>query len=156
MELSLENTQALALDADAKLLVFQCSQEYGIHIAYAREVVGLQVVDPVPMMPHFMEGVMNLRGKIVPVMNLRKKLNMPEVEPTQETCIVVVDLQGEQMGIIVDYLIGVQSLNDYVTEDSPDLGSQGSNNFIQGVAKSGRRVILILDAFRLIEVKEED
>lgn len=96
----------IALDGTAKLLTFSCGgQEYGLHVELAREVVGLQDIDPIPMTPNFIEGVMNLRGKIVAVMNLRTKLEMPPMESTSETCIVVVDLEGEQTGIIVDYLL---------------------------------------------------
>jgi len=152
-----EDRHEVALEDTEKLLTFSCGgQEYGLHVEHAREVVGLQEIDPIPMTPGFIEGVMNLRGKIVAVMNLRNKLAMPVVESTNETCIVVVDLDGEQTGIIVDFLVGVVPLESINLEESPDLGDQVQQNFVQGIAKLEKRVILILDAVKLLAFEEDE
>lgn len=146
MEMSPQERDLHAIGEEAKLLTFQCgAQEYGIPIDDAREVVGILDIDPVPMTPAYVKGVMNLRGKIVPVVSLRAKLDMEQVENTAETCVVVVDLDGEQTGVIVDFLIGVISIEPSQLEDSPDLGSHVHNDYISGIAKLEKRVILILD-----------
>ncbi len=141
---------------ETKLLTFQCgAQEYGIPIEDAREVVGILEIDPVPMTPAFVKGVMNLRGKIVPVVSLRAKLDMEQIENTAETCVVVVDLDGEQTGVIVDFLIGVLSIDPTQLEDSPDLGSHVHNDYISAIAKLEKRVILILDLRILLAFSAE-
>lgn len=129
-----------------KLLTFQLGdQEYGIQILEAREVVGLMQIDPVPQTPAFMKGVINLRGKIIPVIDLRTKFDMVEVESTKETCIVVVDIDGKFTGIIVDMLIGVLTIEKSEFESTPELGDHIRTDFITGMVKLENRVVIVLD-----------
>ncbi len=133
--------------SEGKMLTFMLgTQEYGIKILEAREVVGLMPIDPVPHTPSFMKGVINLRGKIIPVIDLRSKFNMPPMEQsTTETCIIVVDVQGALTGVIVDALIGVTRVEREQFEDTPQLGTNIRTEFISGMAKLESRVVIVLD-----------
>ncbi|MBF0353340.1 MAG: purine-binding chemotaxis protein CheW [SAR324 cluster bacterium] len=129
-----------------KLLTFQLgNQEYGIQILQAREVVGLMRIDPVPQTPSFMKGVINLRGKIIPVIDLRSKFGMPQIEPGKENCIVVVDMQGKLTGVIVDLLVGVLTVEPDDFEHTPELGSNIHAEFITGMVKLESRIVIVLN-----------
>lgn len=139
-------------NTEGKLLTFQLGdQHYGVRIDQAREVVGLMNVDSVPQTPPFLLGVMNLRGKIVPVMSLRRKLGMPDVEITGETCTVVATLNGEETGIVVDFLVGVVTVEPEQFQDDVDLGPHIDTSFIYGMAKMPDRVIAILELHALLD-----
>ncbi|MBF0101334.1 MAG: purine-binding chemotaxis protein CheW [Desulfobacterales bacterium] len=138
--------EELFSQSGGKLLTFQLGrQEYGIQILEAREVVGLLRIDPVPKTPHFMKGVINLRGKIIPVIDLRAKFGMAEVESTKETCIVVADIQGRLTGIIVDFLVGVLTIEPDEFEETPELGQYIRTDFMIGMAKLDNRVVIVLN-----------
>lgn len=138
-----------------KLLTFQLGkQEYGIQILEAREVVGLMQIDPVPQTPEFMKGVVNLRGKIIPIIDLRSKFGMPEIEPTKENCIVVVDIQGHLTGVIVDFLAGVLTIEEEEFEETPQLGANIRTEFIIGMAKLENRVVIVLDMENILSNDE--
>ncbi|MCP4756282.1 MAG: purine-binding chemotaxis protein CheW [Proteobacteria bacterium] len=138
-----------------KLLTFQLGeQEYGIQILEAREVVGLMQIDPVPQTPDFMKGVINLRGKIIPVIDLRTKFGMEEMEPTKETCIVVVDIDGKLTGIVVDLLVGVLTIEKSEFEDTPELGANIRTDFITGMVKLENRVVIVLDIKNILSNDE--
>ncbi len=146
-----EITEELKNEEGMKILVFLCGeQEYALPIELAREVVGMMPIDKFPQTPDYMEGMMNLRGKIVPVMNLRTKLGVEQCEETLENCVVVVNLNGEQTGVIVDFLVGVSVIDQNDLEESPDLGDHIHNNYVKSIAKVGKRVILIIDALSLL------
>lgn len=141
--------------AEEKLLTFLIGkQEYGIHILEAREVVGSMHVDPVPRTPDFMKGVINLRGKIIPVIDLRTKFNMPEGELSKENCIVVVDLNGTLTGMKVDFLVGVLTVEKGEFEDTPQLGSNIETEYISGIAKLDKRVVIVLDMANILSNDE--
>ena len=138
-----------------KVLTFQLGQqEYGIEILQAREVVGLMHTDPIPRTPEWMKGVINLRGKIIPVIDLRAKFEMEPTEPTNESCIVVVDIDGKMTGVSVDFLSGVVTLEEEQFEDSPELGNNINAEFISGIAKLGDRVVIVLDMGRILSNEE--
>lgn len=111
-------------------------------------------IDPVPRTPDFMEGVINLRGKIIPVIDLRAKFEMKETEHTKETCIVVVDVIGKMTGVIVDFLSGVVTIEKEDFEDSPELGSNIKTDLIIGMAKLEKRVIIVLDMGKILSNRE--
>ena len=149
---SLEN---LFNKSGGKLLTFLLGkQEYGIQILEAREVVGMMNIDPVPQTPAFMKGIINLRGKIIPVIDLRKKFHMAEGEQTGETCIVVVDIQGKLTGVIVDFLCGVVTIEEKDFEESPELGSNIRTDFIVGMAKLETRGIIVLNMTNILSNEE--
>ncbi len=138
-----------------KLLTFMLGkQEYGIQILEAREVVGMMHIDPVPQTPDFMKGVINLRGKIIPVIDLRSKFQMEKVDYTGDTCIVVVDIKGKMTGVVVDFLSGVVTTEKDDFEDSPELGANIQTEIIIGMAKLETRVIIVLDMGKILSNEE--
>ncbi len=147
--------EVLFSKSGGKLLTFLLGkQEYGIQILEAREVVGMMHIDPVPKTPDFMKGVINLRGKIIPVIDLRAKFQMEETKHTKDTCTVVVDIQGKMTGVIVDFLSGVVTIEKNDFEESPDLGSNIRTDFIIGMAKLETRVIIVLDMGKILSNEE--
>ncbi len=140
---------------DAKLLTFLLGdQEYGIHILEAREVVGQMHVDPVPRTPAFMKGVINLRGKIIPVIDLRTKFDMAPSKPTKEHCVVVVELDGQLTGMAVDFLVGVVTVESCQFEQSLRLGAHICTEYISGIAKLDKRVVIVLDMIAILSNEE--
>lgn len=123
-------------------------EEYGLEILKVREIIGIMAVTPVPRAPEHIRGVINLRGKIIPVINLRNKFGMPSIEDTEETCIIVVDVTSEgqsvDMGILVD---SVSEVLDILSEDiapPPSFGSEVDTDFILGMAKAEGAVKILL------------
>ncbi|MGA0259845.1 MAG: chemotaxis protein CheW [bacterium] len=132
-------------NSEGKLLTFLLgNQEYGIKILEAREVVGMMHIDPVPHTSDFMKGVINLRGKIIPVIDLRTKFKMPQAAPTNETCIIVVDFGNAFTGIIVDFLIGVTRIEEVSFEETPQMSANIRAEFISGMAKLEDRVVVVV------------
>lgn len=141
------NRQSMDL---SKYLTFQLDgQEYGISILKIKEINGLIEVTSVPRTPDFVKGVINLRGKVIPVIDLRLKFGMEEIEPTDRTCIIVVELPSEdgtfQMGLIVDSVSEVLNINQTDIEDAPAFDQSVDVNFIMGMAKIDGGVKILLD-----------
>ena len=131
---------------DGKYLTFFLGEEeYGLEILKVREIIGMMKVTAVPRMPEYMKGVINLRGKVIPVIDLRLKFHLPEAERTSETCIIVVDVHGNQMGTIVDRVSEVQDIHGEEIEDSPNVGAAVDTSFILGMGKSKGNVEILLD-----------
>ena len=142
-----------------KYLTFILGQEeFGIRVIKVREIMGLQEVTSVPQTPAFLKGVINLRGKVIPVVDLRLKFGLPAAEYTQRTCIIVVEVQGENgaimVGLIVDAVSEVLNLSGSEIEDTPDFGSKLSAPFILGMAKTKGKVKILLDIDRVVNVQE--
>ena len=110
-------------------------------------------IDPVPHTSDFMKGVINLRGKIIPVIDLRTKFKMPEVSPTNETCIIVVDFGNAFTGIIVDFLIGVTRIEEVSFEETPQMSANIRAEFISGMAKLEDRVVIVLELKNVLSAK---
>lgn len=137
-------------ETDQKLLTFSLGSEgYGISILKVKEIIGMMDITPVPKTPEFIKGVINLRGKIIPVMDLRTKFGMPEQEYNERTCIIVaeVDLKGVQklLGVVVDMVSEVVTISDDQIEPPPEYGSSIEHNSILGIGKIKDRVVIILD-----------
>jgi purine-binding chemotaxis protein CheW len=127
---------------------------YGIPILKVREIIRLLEITPIPRMPDYVRGVINLRGRIVPVIDLRMKLGLPNPVTTNRTCIVVVHVTigtlSKLMGLIVDALEEVYQINAEDIEPSPDFGKGVSNGHIQNLAKAKGQVKALLDIDRII------
>lgn len=136
------------------LTVLLGEKEYGFPILQAREVVGMQNIDPVPRTPDFMKGVINLRGKIVPVIDLRTKFGLEPRDTNKDTCIVVVDLNGDLTGVIVDQLLGVTTVEEKEYEAAPKLGSHIEADFVAGMVKLEDRVIIVLAIENVLDNRE--
>jgi purine-binding chemotaxis protein CheW len=139
-----------ATQISGKHLIFQLgAEEFAINVMNVKEIMKMQAITIVPQTPSFVQGVINLRGKIVPVINLRRKFGIEDREDTDLTCIVVVRMQvegGEQpIGIVVDGVVEVLTFNHDDIEDTPDFGLDGVMPYVRGMAKVKGRVKIVLD-----------
>ena len=142
-----------------KYLAFHLgSEEFGIQVLKVREIIGVQDITAVPRTPTYLKGVINLRGKVIPVVDLRMKFDLAEMEYTQRTCIIVVQIQGEagqmMMGIVVD---GVSEVLNFVAgdiEDTPDFGQGVTTPYILGMAKGKGKVKILLDIDQVLTTQE--
>jgi purine-binding chemotaxis protein CheW len=156
------NDPAPAAQADAragKYLTFQlANEEFGIRVLKVREIMGLQEITAVPQTPPHIKGVINLRGKVVPVIDLRLKFGLPAAEYTPRTCIIVTQVQGESatvlMGIVVDGVSDVLSLTAPEIEDTPDFGGEVAGQYLLGMAKVKGKVKILLDIDRVLSAQE--
>ncbi|MBC7229587.1 MAG: chemotaxis protein CheW [Actinobacteria bacterium] len=147
-----QEKEAVGLD---KYLTFTLGdEEYGLEILKVREIIGLMEITQVPRMPEFVRGVINLRGKIIPVIDLRLKFGMPASDDTRETCIIVVDLEGVNMGVVVDRVSEVLDLVSEDIEETPEFGAAVDTAFIMGMGKAGERVIMLLDIGKVLTGEE--
>jgi purine-binding chemotaxis protein CheW len=140
----------------SKYLTFTLGKEsYGVEVLKIREIIRLQDITQVPQMPPHIKGVINLRGKIIPVMDLRIKFNLAEALTTESTCIIVVNLeiqrQSALMGLIVDGVEEVMQISASDIEESPHFGSAISLNHILGMAKIKGSVKTLLDINQVID-----
>jgi purine-binding chemotaxis protein CheW len=123
---------------------------YGLEILKVREIIGLMDITAVPRTPPHVKGVINLRGKVIPVIDLRLKFSMPEGKRTEETCIIVVDVGSLEIGILVDKVSEVLDIAGPDIEDAPSFGTEVSTEFILGMGKANGRVIILLDIARVL------
>ncbi|MBU1707847.1 chemotaxis protein CheW [bacterium] len=136
------------------LTFFLGEEEYGLEILKVREIIGIMDVTAVPHMPDYMKGVINLRGKVIPVIDLRSKFCLPSTEHTSETCIIVVDVHGDLMGIIVDRVSEVQEIRGDAIEDAPNVGAGTDTSFILGMGKIDGNVKILLDIDKVLSDAE--
>jgi len=137
---------APARERAGKYLTFSLAdEEYGLEILKVREIIGVMDITAVPGTPQFVKGVINLRGKVVPVLDLRLKFNLPEKQRTEETCIIVVSVGTVETGIIVDKVSEVMNIAGEDIEDTPSFGANVETDFILGMGKAGGRVTILLD-----------
>ncbi|MEK6560390.1 MAG: chemotaxis protein CheW [Nitrospirota bacterium] len=140
---------------EGKYLTFILNnEEYGLEILKVREIIGVMDITPVPQTPPFIKGIINLRGKVIPVVDLRLKFVMPEIEYTKETCIIVVDISNRLMGIIVDTVSEVLDIAAKDIEPTPSLGSDIKTDFILGMGKIKGKVKILLDIDRVLTLNE--
>jgi purine-binding chemotaxis protein CheW len=143
-----------------KYLVFQLAQEeFAIGVLSVREIIRTQDITKVPHTPPHMKGVINLRGKVIPVMDLRTKLGFPETEYDQRTCVIIVEILTEArtslyMGLIVDGVAEVLSLAQADIQDVPDFGSASRSPYLLGVAKTKGKIRILLDINQVLASHE--
>lgn len=136
------------------LTFFLAGEEYGLEILKVQEIIGMMGVTPVPRTPKFIRGVINLRGKVIPIIELRTKFEMDTVDYTDETCIIVVQTHGLQMGIVVDKVSEVMDIPASDIEDSPSFGDEVRTDYILGIGKSEDRVKILLDIDKVLSSQE--
>ncbi len=142
---------------EGKYLTFVLgSEEYGIEIIKVREIIGIMDITNVPQTPDYMKGVINLRGKVIPVIDLRLKFSMVEEKYTQETCVIVVEVNNTHIGIIVDSVSEVQNINGSEIEEPPSLGQGIDTNFIIGMGKVKEKIIILLDIEKVLTSEDLD
>lgn len=153
-------SKAKAMDASGpaqKLLSFGLGkEEYGLDILAVREIIGLIDITPLPRTPDYVKGVINLRGKIIPVIELRTRFGMPSVTYTEETCIIVVDVptDGESesrlMGVVVDTVREVLDVPKSAIEPPPEFGCNIPMDYITGIGKVKDKVVVMLDTTKVM------
>jgi len=137
-----------------KYLTFNLAgEEYGLEILTVREIIGIMDITRVPQTADFMQGVINLRGKIIPVIDLRAKFGLPRTAYNDQTCIIVVDV-GIPMGIIVDTVQEVHDIQDADIEPPPELGTGVDTSFILGMGKVDNSVKILLDIRNVLTADE--
>jgi purine-binding chemotaxis protein CheW len=144
---------------EGKYLTFTLAgEEYGIGILKVKEIIGLMSVTSVPQAPDFVKGVINLRGKVIPITDLRLKFGLPEGEATDKTCIIVVEVGHDQcrvqMGIMVDSVSEVLNVKAGEIQDTPSFGSAVETDFSLGMAKVEGGVKILLDIDRVFSEGE--
>lgn len=142
-----------------KYLTFSIGDEhYGIPIGTVKEIIGMMHITSVPKTPRFIKGVINLRGKIIPIMDLRLKFGLSEREYTERTCIIVVDIHGNtgsrNVGVIVDTVSEVLSISQDDIEKTPQNDIQNEGNFIDGMGKMKDKVIMLIEINKILNSEE--
>lgn len=155
-----EETSATKTEERAgKYLIFHLGrEEFGIRVVKVREIMGVQEITAVPGTPPCVKGVINLRGKVIPVVDLRLKFSLPEVEYTQRTCIIVAQVQTDtrsmQIGAVVDGVVEVLNLLASDIEDTPDFGQEVATSYVLGMAKVKGQVKILLDIDQVLMSQE--
>lgn len=147
------------VDRDGKYLTFTLSAEdYGIGILKIKEIIGLLPITSVPQTPEFVKGVINLRGKVIPVIDLRLRFKMGASDYTERTCIIVVEIEGESgtvmIGIVVDAVSEVLNIKGEDIEETPTFGVGLNTDYILGMAKMGGGVKILLDIDRVLSAQD--
>lgn len=142
-------------DIEGKYLTFSLAkEEYGIGILKVKEIIGMMPITTVPRTPSFIKGVINLRGKVIPVIDLRLKFEMEEIAYTERTCIIVVEIRGQQssilIGIVVDAVAEVMNIKGTDIEDAPQFGGNLDTGYILGMAKMSGGVKILLDIDKVL------
>ena len=146
-------------DLEGKYLTFVLDkEEYGTGILKIKEIIGMLPVTTVPRTPEFVKGVINLRGKVIPVIDLRLRFGMIAAEYSERTCIIVVEIEKQSctvmIGIVVDSVSEVLSIKAEEIEDVPAFGVNLNTDYISGIAKIGESVKILLDIDRVLSADE--
>ena len=150
-----ENSSPQEELAGKYLTFFLAGQEFGVEITKVREILRVLDITPVPQTAHFLLGVINLRGKVIPVIDLRLRLGHPSREPDERTCIVVVEVKGREgqnilISMMVDQVNEVLQIAPEEVEPAPPFGTEVDTNYILGMAKTTQGVKILLDVDRII------
>ena len=151
-----EQTQKMLTDKEGKYLTFALSaEEYGLEILKVREIIGLMNITAVPQTPAYVKGVINLRGQVIPVVDIRTLFGMETKEITEETCIIVVEVLRENRkfntGVVVDQVSEVLDIKGEQIEEAPQLGSSVNTDFILGMGKVNDTVKILLDIDKVLD-----
>lgn len=140
-----------------KFLTFAIGQEvYGIEIRCVTEIIGIQPITCVPEVPDYVKGIINLRGKIIPVIDVRLKFRKEPIPYDDRTCIVVIDIDSMSVGLIVDHVAEVLNIADESIVPPPDSKTGFHNRYIKGIGKVGTDVKLLLDCDKLLSDEETE
>ena len=137
------------------LTFYLASEEYGVEILKVHEIIGMLPITRVPRTPQFVRGVINLRGKVIPIIDLRERFGMAQ-DGADETCIIVVQVHGIQLGVVVDKVSEVLNIADGDIEPTPSFGVDVNTEYLLGLAKGDGRVRLLLDIDRVLTATEAD
>ena len=146
-------------DKEGKYLTFTlAAEDYGLEILKVREIIGMMDITAVPQTPEYVKGVINLRGRVIPVIDLRLKFGLEEAEYGERTCIIVVEVQSQvgsvQMGVVVDSVSEVLNINGEEIEPPPSFGARLKTQYILGIAKAKGTIKILLDIDRVLTGEE--
>lgn len=149
---AIENTMEMEEDTQkGKFLTFSLGKEsYGIEIKYVIEIIGIQPITEIPELPEYIKGVINLRGKIIPVMDVRLRFKKEPKEYNDRTCVIVIDIKDISIGLIVDSVSEVLTIPEQDIVESPKMNKGFNNRYIKGIGKVGNDVKLLLDCEKLL------
>ena len=156
---TVDQAVTVMVDREGKYLTFNlANEEYGIGILKIKEIIGMMPITGVPRTPEYVKGVINLRGKVIPVLDLRLRFGLEEVEYTERTCIIVVEVEGitgqVEIGIVVDSVSEVLNIKGEDIEDTPTFGTRLDTTFILGMAKMEGGVKILLDIDKVLAARE--
>lgn len=138
-----------------RFLTFILDREtYGIEIRFVTEIIGIQVITEIPELPDYVKGIINLRGKIIPVMDVRLRFRKEQVEYNDRTCIIVIDINSISIGLIVDSVAEVITIADQDVVEPPKMSKDSGNRYIKNIGKAGNDVKLLLDCEKLLSEDE--
>ncbi len=142
--------------AEKQLVVFRLGNEYyGVDILVVEGIIKMQDITKVPHAPQFVEGLTNLRGQVLPVLDLRKRFEMANMEDTDETRIITVQIGDIQAGMIVDAVSEVMSVDDEAIEKVSNMVTTKASEFIEGIAKVDNRLVILVDLSKVLSAEEE-
>ena len=152
----IENTMELEEDTQkGRFLIFSLGREsYGIEIKYVTEIIGIQEITEIPELPDYVKGIINLRGKIIPVMDVRLRFKKEPREYNDRTCVIVVDIKDVSIGLIVDSVSEVLTIPDQGIVEPPRINKQSNNRYVKNIGKVGNDVKLLLDCEKLLTEDE--
>lgn len=130
------------------------NQLFGVPIADVVQIIGIQEITPIPDSPKFAKGVINLRGNIIPVIDVRLRLNKPECEYGEHTCIIVTKIEENFIGFIVDSVDEVTTIDDEQISPPPKLSKDRTNDYLIGIGKLGAKVVLLIDTGKILNNEE--
>jgi purine-binding chemotaxis protein CheW len=159
LERTMDQAVRSMADREGKYLTFKLAgEEYGIGILKVKEIIGMMPITTVPRTPDYVKGVINLRGKVIPVIDLRLKFGMQEMGYSERTCIIVVEIRGQNgailIGIVVDAVSEVLNIRSSEIEETPNFGASLETQYILGMAKMNGGVKILLDIDKVLSTEE--
>jgi len=156
---AMDQTVKVMTDKEGKYLTFTlANEEYGIGILKIKEIIGMMPITSVPRTPEFVKGVINLRGKVIPIMDLRLRFKMEAIDYTDRTCIIVVEIGSQagtvQIGAVVDSVSEVLNVGGDDIEETPSFGTKLDTEYILGMAKMEGGVKILLDIDKVLNDEE--
>ncbi len=138
-----------------KYMIFSiCDGEFGVSISYIQEIIKIMPVTPIPDMPDYMKGLIELRGEVIPVTDLRIKLGLNETDCTDQTCIIIIKIKSTVIGMIVDSVKGVLNIRVGDIEDAPEFGAGINPEYILGMAMNNGKIKILIDIYRIFGLEE--
>ncbi|WHH60393.1 chemotaxis protein CheW [Petroclostridium sp. X23] len=156
MSETIENMEEMEEDTQkGRFLIFSLGKEsYGIEIKYVTEIIGIQAITEIPELPEYVKGIINLRGKIIPVMDIRLRFKKESREYNDRTCVIVIDIKDVSIGLIVDSVAEVLSIPEQDIVEPPQINKGFNNRYIKSIGKIGNDVKLLLDCAKLLTEDE--
>ena len=142
---------------DNQVVVFRLgTEDFGVSISSVESIIKMQAITKMPHAPAFVEGVTNLRGKVLPVMDLRTRFGLPPQEKDKNSRIIIINVSGIEVGMIVDGVSEVLTISEQSVEPTPAIASSVDSNFITGIAKIDQRLVILLDLGQVLSSHEQE